>query len=71
VRELRERLRLAQQAILRFGAGASISPQELERHTAIELRVVGEIDLAHAAAAELVEHEIAADSTALPLGRVA
>jgi hypothetical protein len=63
MRELGDRLGLAEQPDPRDGVrGALVRPQELEGDLAIELRVVGGVDLAHAAAPDHVEDGVAADA---------
>jgi hypothetical protein len=60
MREQRERLRLAvQPRAVRLGELAGT--HDLERDAAIELGIVGGVDDAHAAAAELVQHDVAAE----------
>ena len=59
MRQARHRLRLAEQALA--ARAHDRSAQDLERDLAIELRVVGGVDGRHAAFAEHIEDEIAAD----------
>jgi hypothetical protein len=61
VREAGERLRLAEQSGVRAGAAAAAAEEHLEGDLAIELRVVGGVDDAHAALTERAEHDVAAD----------
>ena len=62
VRQARHRLRLAQHARREARlVAAEIAAQQLERDLAIELRIVRGVDHAHAARAEPIEHEIAAE----------
>ena len=60
-------LRLAQEALARALAPLAVRRdlvQELERDLAIELRIVGRVDLAHAAAADEAQDDVAADTVA-------
>ena len=65
MREPRERLRFADEPRLGIAAGATgpavVRLQELDRDLAIELGVERAIDDAHAARAQHVEHDVAAD----------
>ena len=58
--EARHRLRLAQQALLPL-AVALARAQELDGDAAIELRIVGGVDDAHAARADVIEDDVAPD----------
>jgi hypothetical protein len=60
VREPRHRLRLAQQPQPRLGVAVS-RPQQLDRHAAVELRVVGGVDDPHPALPERLQHHVAAE----------
>jgi hypothetical protein len=64
--EARDRLGLAQQAVAAgLGAGALRRVvQKLERDLAIELRIVGGVDLPHAAATDQVQDHVAPDGAA-------
>ena len=67
VRQPRDRLRLAQRALPPLVAGdavAGLHPQQLDRDLAIQLGIVRRVDLAHAAAADQPEHDVAADGRA-------
>jgi thiamine-monophosphate kinase len=67
VRQARDRLRLAQRPLPPFeqrDAGARLDPQQLDRHLAIQLRIVRGVDLAHAAAADQPEDDVAANARA-------
>ena len=44
--------------------GLDLAAQNLDRDLAVELRVVGGVDLAHAAAADPIQNDIAAESLA-------
>jgi hypothetical protein len=61
MRELRQRLRLAQQPIAKAGGGLAFpgAAQELEGDGPLQLRVVGLVDDAHAALAQLGEQDVA------------
>ena len=58
MRELRQRLRLAQQPLraASLPLGARSRPQQLERDLAVELGIVRGVHDAHAAGAELPHH---------------
>jgi hypothetical protein len=64
--DLGHRLRLAQQAGARVAglAGQGPGAQQLDRDLAIEVRVVGGVHQAHAAATEQAEHDEATDAVA-------
>ena len=67
VRQARDRLRLAQQPRARRArrrVGRARPCSELERDLAIELRIVGGVDLAHAAAPDEVEDDVASHADA-------
>jgi hypothetical protein len=70
MRQPRHRLRLAPQPLVQLldGDGVMrarrIGEQQLQRHAAIELGIVGGVDDAHAAATEHVDDEVAADRRA-------
>ena len=67
VRQPRDRLRLAQRPLPPLGqrdAVAGLDPQELDRDLAIELRIVRRVDLAHPAAPDQPQHDVAADDRA-------
>jgi hypothetical protein len=65
MRQPRERLRFAQQPrFLRAGRAGRAGLQQLDRDLAIELGIVAVVDHAHAAFAEHVEHDVAADERA-------
>jgi hypothetical protein len=67
VREPRDRLRLAQRALLALQPGdavARLDPQQLDRDLAIQLRIVRRVHLAHAAAAHQPEDDVATDGGA-------
>jgi len=64
MRELRDRLRLAQQSRLGSRRGltrGAIAAEDLERELAIELRVVGGVHDTDTAGTELLEDRVAAD----------
>ena len=64
VRQPRDRLRLAQRPLpplVARDAGAGLDPQQLDRDLAIQLGIVGRIDLAHPAATDEAEHDVAPD----------
>ena len=62
VRELRDGLRLAQQALLReVVLRRHLGEHELERDVAVEAGIVGRVHLAHAAAAHEREHRVPTD----------
>ena len=65
VRQARDRLRLAQRALpplRQRDAVARLHAQQLDRDLAIQLRVVRRVDLAHAAAPDHRQHDVAADA---------
>ena len=67
VRQPRDRLRLAQRALpalVARDAVAGLDPQQLDRDLAIQLGIVRRVDLAHAAAADQAEHDVAPDGRA-------
>ena len=66
VRQARDGLRLAQRALppLRQDAVSGLDPQQLDRHLAIQLRIVGRVDVAHPAAADQAEHDVTANARA-------
>ena len=59
-----ERLRFAREAREAFAVGGKELGQDLDRDAAIELRVAGAIDLAHAARTECADDLIRSQSTA-------
>jgi hypothetical protein len=64
VRQPGDRLRLAQRplpALVARDPGARFDPQQLDRNLAIQLGVVGRVDLAHPAAADEAEHDVTPD----------
>ena len=78
MRQPRQRLRLAQQALLALAAEEA-EAQQLERDLAVELGIVGEVDHAHAALPDRRDEHVAPDAIAraqarftgrLRLGRV-
>jgi hypothetical protein len=62
VLETRHRLRLAQQP--GAAVASAVVAQQLDRHLAVELGVVGGVDHAHAALAEAVEDQVAPEAGA-------
>ena len=67
VRELGDRLRLAQQArasLRRALAGAGARAQQLDRDLAIQLGIVRGVDVAHPAAPDQPQHHVAPDRSA-------
>ena len=67
VRQPGDRLRLAQRPLPSLVArdpGAGLDPQQLDRDLAIQLGVVGRVDLAHPAATDEAEHDVAPDGRA-------
>jgi len=57
-----ERLRFALEARQPFRVGGKDGRQDFQRDIAIEVRVAGEVDLAHAASAELGDYFVGAES---------
>ena len=55
-----QRLGLAQQPQAARLAAEAVRPQELDRHPAVQLGVVGGVDHPHAARPDAVEHHVAA-----------
>ena len=53
VRELRDRARLASEALQLVGVGGHLPVQELDRHAALEVDVEGPIDRRHSSSADL------------------
>src|SRR5262249_31109048 len=64
VREPRHRLRLAHHARAQLLAAAEVGADELERDLPVELRVVRGVDHAHAAGADDIHDDVAADALA-------
>ena len=67
VRQARDRLRLAQRPLPPLGqrhAGARLDAQQLDRDLAVQLRIVRRVDLAHPAAPDQPQHDVAADARA-------
>ncbi len=60
----RRGLRLAQEALLGLGVVQQVRRQELQRHRALERRVLGLVHLAHAALAQLLDDAVVADRLA-------
>ena len=71
MRELRECLRLGEQraACTRQRALVRERLDDLQRNPAIERRVIGSVDLAHAARTEQRQHDVAAERRARLVGR--
>jgi hypothetical protein len=57
-------LGLLHEALLGLRVARRVGSQELERNQAVQLQVLGEIDDAHAAPAELVHDTVVGDSPA-------
>ncbi len=59
-----QRLGLALEAVQPLGVRGQLGRQQLERHLPLEPRVLGAIDLTHAARAELLEDAVVAQGAA-------
>ena len=55
----RGRLRLPAEALDKAGILGKATVQQLERHLAVELLVLGQVDVCHAAGTEAVKHPVA------------
>ena len=57
--ELRRRLGLAPEALGDLGVAREVRVQHLDHDAARELRLLGDVDVGHAAAAQPVDHAVA------------
>ena len=64
MRELGDRLRLAQEAGGLDVVGVGVGAQDLDRDLSVELGIVRRVDLAHPAAADQMQQAVAADRRA-------
>ena len=71
MRRAGERLGLTQEGDLGLAIARALVPvQDLDRELAVELGIVGGVDPAHAAAADLLQEQVAAETTAQRRGLV-